>query len=61
MILLQKICAKTDAFLMRESAHDFAVDVGEAKFASLIAVGQPFVVEPPKMQDRDVEIVRVNR
>jgi hypothetical protein len=46
---------------MRESAHDFAVDVGEAKFASLIAVGQPFVVEPPKMQDRDVEIVRVNR
>jgi len=42
-------------------AHDFAVDVGEAKLAILIAVGQSFVVEPPKMQDRDVEIVRVNR
>ena len=42
-------------------AHDFAVDVGEAKLAILMAVGQSFVVEPPKMQDRDVEIVRVNR
>ena len=52
---------KQTHFLQENRVHDFAVDIGKAEFAPLVAVCQPFVVKPQKMQDSGIEIVDVNR
>src|SRR5262245_10763918 len=41
-------------------AHDAAVHVGEPKITARIAIRQPFVVEPHKVQDRRVQVVHVD-
>lgn len=40
--------------------HDVAFDVRQAEFATLISVGQPFVVHAEQMKNRGVEIVYVD-
>ena len=39
---------------------DLAVDVGQAKVAAGVPVGQPLVVEPQQVQDRGVQVVDVD-
>lgn len=38
-----------------------AVDVGEAETASLVAVGETFVVDAEEMEDGGLEVVYVDR
>lgn len=40
--------------------NDFAVDVGQPIVPTGVAIGQPFVVEAQRMQDRGLEIMHVD-
>ena len=43
-----------------QRAHHLAVDVGEAKVATGVAVGQSLVIESHQMQNRSVKVVHMN-
>ena len=49
------------SLLLRQNLpHHAAVDVGQAIVPAAVAVGQPLVVQPQRVQDRGVQVVDVH-
>ena len=46
--------------LRQQRLHNFAVDVGEAEVAALVAVGELRVLDAHEVQDRRVEVVHMH-
>ena len=51
---------RLEASLCKQGFHDLAMNVGEAKVATGIPVGQLFVIKSQQMKDGGLEIVNVD-
>src|SRR4029453_9876505 len=52
--------AKKNRCSGEQTLHDLAVHVGETETASLVAIGQPFMVDAQQVQQRSLKIVDVH-